>query len=132
MADNQFKQIIFSNIALSDMLEELNKRSAKRYLDVESMIEELRALIKTPTDALLLIPLIKDYLGRSIENDDVLIKVCSIIQKALAKEASLGSVGGPIDTYFSEADWKELQESKIPDDLKIQLKIPENADTKVR
>ncbi len=80
----QLDNIIFKGKKFSDLLEEIHNNHKKKETQISSLIQELKPLIKSPQDATLLVPLLKEYLDVGVKNDEQLIKMATIIQRALA------------------------------------------------
>ncbi len=68
------------------MLKTLEIFSVKRRIttQITALIGELKPLINDIGDATLIVPLIKEYMELGIKNDEQLIKMATIIQRALA------------------------------------------------
>jgi len=78
-----FDDEIFEGKSFSDLLKEIHTNSKKKEKQINSLIAQLQPLVKNITDATILVPLIKDYLDVGIKNDDALIKMAGIIQRAM-------------------------------------------------
>jgi hypothetical protein len=52
------------------------------------LISELKPLIQDIGDATLVVPLLKEYLEISVKNDEQLIKMATIIQRAVQSETT--------------------------------------------
>jgi hypothetical protein len=52
------------------------------------LIGELKPLINDIGDATLIVPLIKEYMELGIKNDEQLVKMATIVQRALASNKS--------------------------------------------
>lgn len=74
-----------------------NQIETKSQIDV--LITELKPLIKTPNDAMMIVPLIRDYLDIGVKNNEHLIKLAAITNKIKSKyESGFGDGGnGPVD-----------------------------------
>jgi hypothetical protein len=79
---------IFKGKTFSSLCQDIYKNSQNNRNQVEVLISELRSLIKTLNDAIVIVPLIKDYLDVSIKNDDHLVKLAAIVQRLMSKQAS--------------------------------------------
>lgn len=118
---SQFDKIIFGKLSFSNLLEDIYNNSRSKAVDLEAMVRELRVLIKTPQDAILIVPLIADYFGKGIQNDDALIRMASIVQRILAREQNT-SKDTTFDLMISPDDLTALQQSY--DDMN-NIKVPE-------
>jgi len=76
-------KIIFDKKSFSDILKEIYKNQKKKEDQISALIHELKPLITDIGDATLIVPLIKEYMELSIKNDDQLIKMANIVQKAM-------------------------------------------------
>ena len=86
------KDIIFGKKKFSDVLEEIYNNQQKKDKQVTALINELKPLISDIGDATLVVPLIKEYMEISVKNDDILIKMAALAQRAMATTTSDGSL----------------------------------------
>jgi hypothetical protein len=89
---SQFDNIIFNNKKFSDVLEEIYNNQKKKDQQVTALISELKPLISDIGDATLVVPLIKEYMEISVKNDDILIKMAALAQRAMATVTADGSL----------------------------------------
>ena len=75
---------IFGKKKFSDILKEIYENQKKKETQISALIGELKPLINDIGDATLIVPLIKEYMELGIKNDEQLIKMATIIQRALA------------------------------------------------
>jgi 2',3'-cyclic-nucleotide 2'-phosphodiesterase (5'-nucleotidase family) len=88
----QFENIIFGKKKFSDVLEEIYNNQKKKDQQVTALINELKPLISDIGDATLVVPLIKEYMEISVKNDDILIKMAALAQRAMATVTSEGAL----------------------------------------
>jgi hypothetical protein len=89
---SQFDNVIFGKKKFSDVLEEIYNNQKKKDQQVTALISELKPLISDIGDATLVVPLIKEYMEISVKNDDILIKMAALAQRAMATVSSDGSL----------------------------------------
>lgn len=89
---SQFNEIIFKNKKFSDLLEEIYNNQKKKDKQVVALINELKPLINEIGDATLVVPLIKEYLDISVKNDDLLVKLAALAQRAINTSTSEGNL----------------------------------------
>ena len=89
---SQFDNIIFGKKKFSDVLEEIYNNQKKKDQQVSALINELKPLISDIGDATLVVPLIKEYMEISVKNDDILIKMAALAQRAMATVSADGSL----------------------------------------
>jgi hypothetical protein len=79
----QLNKNIFGDKKFSDILEEIYNNQKKKEEQISTLISELKPLIQDIGDATLVVPLLKEYLEISVKNDEQLIKMANIVQKAV-------------------------------------------------
>jgi 2',3'-cyclic-nucleotide 2'-phosphodiesterase (5'-nucleotidase family) len=89
---SQFENIIFGKKKFSDVLEEIYNNQKKKDQQVTALINELKPLISDIGDATLVVPLIKEYMEISVKNDDILIKMAALAQRAMATVSAEGAL----------------------------------------
>jgi len=100
-----FKQEIFKGKDFSGLLKDIYGNRKKKDEQIKILINELRPLVKTMNDATLLVPLLKDYIEIGVKNDEHLVKMAAIVQRALAKTADQGP---DFDFKLTEEEKQEL------------------------
>lgn len=85
--------VVFGKKKFSNILEEIYNNQKKKETQISGLISELKPLIKDLGDATLIVPLIKEYMEIGIKNDEQLIKMSTIIQRALNNSSSDDSAG---------------------------------------
>ncbi len=101
-----FDDEIFEGKTLSNLFSEIYQNSKKKDEQINTLIGQLKGLIKNMTDATVIVPLIKDYIDASLKNDDHLIKMAGIIQRASQRSEASG-----VDFSLSDDEKKQLIES---------------------
>ena len=94
--------VVFGKKKFSDILSEIYDNQKKKETQISGLISELKPLIADIGDATLIVPLIKEYLEIGVRNDEQLIKMATIIQRAVNN-----SDGGD-DFGISDAEKEEL------------------------
>jgi hypothetical protein len=79
---------IFGKKSFSDILKEIYDNQKKKEAQISALIGELKPLINDIGDATLIVPLIKEYMELGIKNDEALIKMSTIIQRAISSGKS--------------------------------------------
>lgn len=79
---------IFGKKKFSDLLSEIYDNQKKKEIQISALIGELKPLINDIGDATLIVPLIKEYMDLGLKNDEQLIKMATIIQRAIATNKS--------------------------------------------
>ena len=103
---NSLDSVIFGTKKFSDILEEIYNNSKAKEKQIAALISELKPLVNDIGDATLVVPLIKEYMEVGVKNDEQLIKMATIVQRALNNSA-----GGDSDSFgMSEAEKTQLLE----------------------
>jgi hypothetical protein len=96
--------VIFKKKKFSDILEEIYENQKKKESQISALIGELKPLINDIGDATLVVPLIKEYMEIGVKNDEQLIKMATIVQRALQAQAQNNSN----ELSFSEEEKAQL------------------------
>jgi len=89
----QLDSFVFGDKKFSDLLEEIYQNQKKRDAQVGALISELKPLVQEIGDATLIVPLIKEYMEIGVKNDESLIKMATIVQRALQNVDEDGGLG---------------------------------------
>ena len=89
----QLDSFVFGEKKFSDLLEEIYENQRKRDAQVGALISELKPLVQEIGDATLIVPLIKEYMEIGVKNDESLIKMATIVQRALQNVDEDGGLG---------------------------------------
>ena len=95
---------IFDGKSFSDILSDIYNASKRKERQINKLIAELQPMIKNIGDATILVPMIAEYMDISVKNDDALIKMAAIIQRAGARN----STGESSSELLTEEEKKQL------------------------
>lgn len=87
---------------LENLFSEIHDKQNQRNQQIMALISELKPLINDIGDATLIVPLISKYMDIAVKNDDVLVKLASLVYKAANAEKGDESFG------LSEEEKKQL------------------------
>lgn len=96
---------IFEGKNLSTLLKEIHDNAISKRKSINAIIELLTGMIRTADDAVVLAPILREFLDVGVKNDDQIIKVATIVQRITSAESYGGSVS---DTILSEAEKEQL------------------------
>lgn len=99
--DAAFDALVFGKKSFSELLKDIYSNSKQKEKQITLLIEELRPLVKTIGDATVIVPLIKDYIDVGVKNDEILVKMAGIVQRALQS-------GGGDSTSLKDISQEEL------------------------
>jgi hypothetical protein len=101
---------IYKGKNFASLCKDIVKNSESKKDQIDILISELRTLIKTVNDAVIIVPLIKDYYDVGVKNDEQLVKLAAIVQKLVAKGDASGEGGAMI---LSEDERKQLMDDVV-------------------
>lgn len=85
--------VVFGKKKFSNILEEIYNNQKKKEKQISGLISELKPLISDIGDATLIVPLIKEYMDIGVRNDEQLIKMATIVQRALNNKSGEDAMG---------------------------------------
>ena len=85
--------VVFKKKKFSDILSEIYDNQKKKEAQITGLISELKPLINDIGDATLIVPLIKEYMEIGVRNDEQLIKMATIVQRALNNSSGEDALG---------------------------------------
>ena len=83
---------IFVKKKLSDLFQEIYNNQKRKKEQISALINELKPLINDIGDTTLVVPLIKEYMEISVKNDDILIKMAALAQRAMQTQTADGAL----------------------------------------
>jgi len=110
-----FSQVtLFGKKSFSDLLKEIHTNQKDKEVQLRSLIEGLKPLITSPDEATMIVHLIKEYMELAIKNDDALIKMAGIVQRAMNSKMA------DSDEILSDEDKEMLFSSLQELDKKVE------------
>ena len=109
---------IYKGKTFAGLCKDIVKNSEEKKTQIDILIADLREFIKTAADAVMIVPLLRDYFDIGIKNDEQLIKLAAVIQRLIAGKSSSGEEGGGM--MISPEERKELM--KVLEETEKELK----------
>jgi len=103
---------IFEGKKLSDLLKDIHDNTTVKRQDIGAIIRQLTGMMNTPDDAVLIIPLIREFYDVGIKNDDQLVKVATIVQRLISAESYSDGDSG---IMLTDAEKDRLIENAMQD-----------------
>ena len=94
---------VYDDLSFADLLKEIHKNTNKKSKIIDKLINDVSGMVNDTNSAVLLVPLLAQYLNVSVSNDDQLIKMANVIQR-YNKGISNASSDGGILTDEEKAD----------------------------
>jgi hypothetical protein len=98
---------LYKGKKFSSLLKDIVTNSEDRNDKLERLIKDLSSMVKTPNDAIIIIPLIREYLDITVKNDEQLVKLAAIVQRLISSNTKDNSDSG---FMLTEEDLKKLNE----------------------
>lgn len=87
---------IYKGKNFSDLCKDIVKNSEEKKQQIDILMTDLREMIKTINDAVMVVPLLKEYFDVGIRNDEQLVKLAAIIQRAMSSRGDSGGESGNV------------------------------------
>lgn len=100
----------FGDKSLGNVLEEAYDRSKEEREVIEGLIDELSGLMDDTDDAVMLVPLIKEYLEINVKNNEQLIKISKVIQRMYNATIKEDDGGGSIAGGLSDQEKDQIRD----------------------
>jgi hypothetical protein len=97
----------FGDKSLGDVLQDIYDKSKDTSRTVNGLIDQLADLMENREHALVLVPLIKEYLEIDVKNDEKIVKIAQIVQR-LATGIDMEGGGGVGE--LSDGEKSQLRE----------------------
>lgn len=81
-----FDDEIFGSKKFSDLLKDIYDNQKKKDRQINLLIADLKPMLNNISDAAILVPAIKDFIEVSVKNDEHLVKLAAVIQRAMANK----------------------------------------------
>ena len=107
----------------SSLLKDVVVNSEQKKDQIDILVSDLRSMIKTANDAIVVVPLIKDYLDVSVRNDEQLVKLAAVVQRSISSQSQ--GDDGNMGRLLSEDERKQLmgEVEKITKEINTPIEI---------
>jgi hypothetical protein len=95
---------IFDNKTLADVFKDIYENTENKRQQINTYITKLVQLIRTPEDAAVISPIIKDFMEVNVKNDEHIVRVAQIAQRAM----SIGAKAASSSELLTEAEKQQL------------------------
>lgn len=117
----ELEKQIFKGKTVGDLVEEVYNKHKSQDALIKQEIMRLADMIESPGDAIVIVPLLKEFVNSGLKNDEVLMKILNLFQKAEEKKKETGQDTGlltekDIEQLFSEVtDLKGKSIKQLPE-----------------
>lgn len=106
-----FEFELFKGKKYSDLLQDIVKNHKSKQTQIKALISQLTEMVSEPGEAVMIVPLIKDYLEVDVKNDDALVKIAQITSKAAMPS---GGDGAGFNEKDLELLFSDIQKTTTP------------------
>lgn len=109
-----FEKIIFGKKTFSGLLKDIYDNSNNTEDQIVELITELRPFITGPQQAMMLVPLIVQYMDVKVKNNEHLVKMASVVQRAMSSSSNKDSQFALSDNELEQlmGEMKSIEESQ--------------------
>jgi hypothetical protein len=107
MATNFDDINLFGDKSLSDLFKQIHKNNKDTDKQIAELIEAIKPMISNPGSAVMLMPTVKDLIDVNVKNNDQLIKMAGIAQRAASSNNATGN-----DSFFDPDEIQALLEEQ--------------------
>ena len=101
---------IYDGKSFKDLCKDIVERSVSKKDSLDTLISDIRSLIKQPNDVQVFMPRIKELLEVGVKNDEQLIKLGAVVQRLYSTQ--IETTGGDV-VGLSEEDKEQLLQARI-------------------
>jgi hypothetical protein len=76
---------LFDDFSMSNLLKEIYGNSKKRSKELDKTLKGLDGVVQSVNDAVVILPVVKEFFDVMVKNDDQLIKMAAIVQRMYSK-----------------------------------------------
>lgn len=106
---------IFKGKTVADLVEEVYQKQKNQDSALKQEIMRLTDMIETPGDAIVVVPLLKGFFDSSLKNDEVLMKLLSLFQKASESKKDSVDDSGILTEKDIEQLFADVSNIKVKD-----------------
>lgn len=113
---------IFRGKTFSDLLKNIFDNHKRKDQQIKILISDLKPFINNLTDAATLAPILKEYMDSSVKNDELLVKMAQIAQRAIKDNVDKEKTNNSLDILDSELEELAKQMEKLEGKADKKLK----------
>jgi len=95
---------IFDGKTFQDLTKDIYENASGKKQQINLLIQEIHGHIKNINDAVIVAPIIKEFMDVSVKNDEHLVKLAGVLQRIITKSSGADDES----TLLSDAEKEEL------------------------
>ena len=109
MAKNDIE--IFDGKTFQDLTKDIYENAKNKKLQIDLLVQEVHGMITTIDDAVMVAPIIKEYMDVSVKNDEHLVKLAGVLQRIISKSQGESDESSLLSDAEKEDLMSTLQET---------------------
>lgn len=105
---------IFDGKSWGSLMKDIYTNQKSKEKQLKDLILQLKDMITEPGEAIMIVPLIQGYMEVSVKNDEALIKMASIVQKAMDRKVTEDTDGLILSDKEKEQLFAEIKSIDLP------------------
>ena len=114
--------VIFDQVQLTDVLRDIHNNALEKRKTINGIIETMTGLIRSPEDAVMLAPTIREFIDVGVKSDEQLVKVATIVQRMMSADAYQRGDSDP-DGLMTEEEKAQLLANAMAEDAVVDLQL---------
>ena len=106
---------VYDGKTFRDLCKEIVDRSQNKKDMLDTLVSDVRTLIKNANDAQVFLPRIKEFLDTGIKNDEQIVKLVAVVQRL--QSTQIEATGGDT-TGLSDDEKEQLMKAAAKDNIK--------------
>jgi|ERR1041385_8115812 polyhydroxyalkanoate synthesis regulator protein len=102
---------IYDGKSFKDLCKDIVLQSESRRNQIDLLVSELRPLVKSVNDAMVVVPLIAQYLEVGVKNDEQLSRLAAVVQRLMASRMENTEEGFGLSSQEIEELRKEIEDT---------------------
>ena len=105
------KDEIFKGKTFEDLTKDIYDNQKNKKLQLDLLIQEIHGMIQTIDDAVMVAPIIKEYMDVAVKNDEHLVKLAGVLQRIISKSQGESDESSLLSDAEKEDLMSTLQET---------------------
>ena len=102
---------IFDGKSFQDLTKDIYENAKNKKLQIDLLVQEVHGMITTIDDAVMVAPIIKEYMDVSVKNDEHLVKLAGVLQRIISKSQGESDESSLLSDAEKEDLMSTLQET---------------------
>jgi hypothetical protein len=115
--------VIFDQVQLTDVLRDIYNNALSKRAVINGIIEKMTDLVKSPGDAVMLAPVIREFIDVGVKSDEQLVKIATIVQRIISADAYQRNTEEDPEGFMSEEEKARLIANARAEDTALTTEL---------